>query len=620
MKQLCRWALIACTALGLLTLGACSSMPWSKKDDKVAAKVTAPLRDMYHLKVEAPSDLKSLLTNFLDLARFQNGPESDRITLTELDRLIAGAPAQARSLAETRGYFNSQASARREPAGADGLPKVFVELTSGPQTVVQSVELKTKGHVEEAAQANDPIALDTIAQLREKWPLEPGKAFSQSAWDGAKGDGLAVLRVDGYPAASWASTSAQIDADENSARLYGLADSGPLFHFGDVTVTGLERYQADAVRNLMTFGPGERYSEKALLDSQDRLQRSGLFEGAVVSIEPDPAKADAVPVTAQVRESPLQQATVGVGYADSSGERITLEHTHRRVFGRSFFGSDWIAKNKINLGRDTQSWQGDLTSHPLIGGWHNLVGAGLQSEEAAGTTVKSANLRIGRSVETESMDRLIYLELLHASTDNSASSDTSRAVSGNYHWVWRDLDDKLLPTTGLAATLETALGYAWANNADNGIFSRVRSRVTAFRPIGNTWFGQARLELGQVFAASAVGIPDTLLFRAGGDDSVRGYAYRSLGPTSSGVVVSGRTLMTASGEIARPVSRDLPSVWWALFADAGNAADSWGELKPVFGYGAGVRWRSPVGPLKIDLAYGEALRKFRVHFSVGVAF
>ncbi len=121
------------------------------------------------------------------------------------------------------------------------------------------------------------------------------------------------------------------------------------------------------VRNLTTFKRGERYSEKALLDTQERLQRSGLFEGAVVSIEPDPALAEAVPVTARVREAPLQQATVGIGYADQTGERITLEHTHRRVFNRLFFGTQWIAKNKIELGRVNQSWQGDLSSHPLAG-------------------------------------------------------------------------------------------------------------------------------------------------------------------------------------------------------------------------------------------------------------
>ncbi|MEO8279562.1 MAG: BamA/TamA family outer membrane protein, partial [Ideonella sp.] len=466
----------------------------------------------------------------------------------------------------------------------------------------------------------DREALEQTARFRAKWPLEVGEPFSQSDWDGAKNTALGVLRADGYPAATWANTSARIDADTNRARLYGLADSGPLFTFGDVLITGLERYEPSAVRNLTTFQRGDRYNEKSMLDTQERLQRSGLFEGAVVSIEADTSQADAVPVTVKVREAPLQQATVGIGFADATGERVTLEHTHRRVFGRKFFDTYWVAKNKFELGRDIQSWAGDFSSHPLQGGWRDILGAGLQREDAAGTKVTSQRLRVGRAVETEHIDRLVFVEVQQARTESAALNESNRALSGNYNWIWRDLDNNLLPTIGWAANIESALGYSWSDSAENGAFGRLRARVTGFKPIGKTWFGNFRLELGQVFANSAVGIPDTLLFRAGGDDSVRGYAYRSLGPLVAGVVSSGRVLMTASGEIARPISRDYPALWWALFADAGNAADDWGGVKPVFGYGTGLRWRSPVGPLRVDLAYGEAVRKFRVHLSVGVAF
>jgi translocation and assembly module TamA len=111
-----------------------------------------------------------------------------------------------------------------------------------------------------------------------------------------------------------------------------------------------------------------------------------------------------------------------------------------------------------------------------------------------------------------------------------------------------------------------------------------------------------------------------LLFRAGGDESVRGYAYRTLGPTRDGVLASGRVLFTGSAEIARPFTPRLPSLWWAAFVDAGNAADTWQELDPVLGYGVGLRYRSPVGPLRLDLAYGQEIRKARLHLSVGIAF
>ena len=132
--------------------------------------------------------------------------------------------------------------------------------------------------------------------------------------------------------------------------------------------------------------------------------------------------------------------------------------------------------------------------------------------------------------------------------------------------------------------------------------------------------GRQRVELGQVFARARYAVPDPLLFRAGGDDSVRGYSYRSLGPEVAGLVVSGRVVATGTVEVARPFVERLPDLLGAVFVDAGNAADRWKDLKPVVGVGVGLRYRSPVGPIRIDVAYGEATRSLRLHFSAGVRF
>jgi len=149
---------------------------------------------------------------------------------------------------------------------------------------------------------------------------------------------------------------------------------------------------------------------------------------------------------------------------------------------------------------------------------------------------------------------------------------------------------------------------------------RLYTRLTWYQTLGSAWYGNARLEVGQVLTRNVIGVPDTLLFRAGGDDSVRGYGYRTLGPTVDGVTTGGRNLLTGSVEIARPISAKSPAYWWAAFIDAGNAADRWTDLKPVFGYGLGLRWRSPVGPLRVDVAYGQEERRARLHLSVGIAF
>ena len=170
-------------------------------------------------------------------------------------------------------------------------------------------------------------------------------------------------------------------------------------------------------------------------------------------------------------------------------------------------------------------------------------------------------------------------------------------------------------------TADASVGHTFHTEADSDWFSRATGRLTGYWQMGELWYGQGRIQLGQVFSRPNVSVPFTLLFRAGGDESVRGYAYQSLGPTdSSGTAAGGRVLATGSLELARPFSAQTPSLWGAAFIDAGNATARWNHFQPAIGWGVGLRWRSPVGPLRIDLAYGEQVRRVRLHFSVGITF
>jgi translocation and assembly module TamA len=163
-------------------------------------------------------------------------------------------------------------------------------------------------------------------------------------------------------------------------------------------------------------------------------------------------------------------------------------------------------------------------------------------------------------------------------------------------------------------------GTSGATDVDSGWFARTYGRLTVYRTFGRAWYAQARLELGQVYLGPHMVVPEALKWRAGGDESVRGYAYRSLGPLVDGAVGSGTALFSGSVELAHPFLDSMPALWGAVFLDAGNAADNFGSIRPVYGTGVGVRWRSPVGPLRLDWAHGSATHKGRIHFSVGIAF
>jgi translocation and assembly module TamA len=539
----------------------------------------------------------------------------ESITGAELERLIAAAPAQARSLLETEGYFSARVSVRHEPARGDAPARIALLVEPGPRTSVLVWTLDPRGDLASRLDRDLQRAVDVTADLRRRWPLGVGEPFTQSRWAAAKSETLARLRALGYPAATIEDTRADVDVASATARLTVLVDSGPLYLLGPVRVEGLSRYRESTVRNMVDFAPGDAYTEKRLLDLQERLGRVGLFDGVNVELDADPATARAAPVLVQVRESTLQQATLGAGYSANTGQRVTAEHLHRRPFGL-----DVMVRNKTQLGRDERTWEGSVITHPLARQYRALASAKYTWLDADDLIVTSNQWRLGGTLDTERIERLFFGEYLDDTARSAGRSASASAVTGNYHLVWRDVDSIVLPTQGETANMQAGLGYAFSNAADNGFFGRAYGRFTAYRPVGERWYFTGRIELGHVQAPGTVIVPQTLLFRAGGDESVRGYGYRSLGPSRNGVVVGGRMLGTLSVEMARPVSDALPSVWGAGFIDAGNAADRWSDLRPVVGYGVGVRWRSPVGPLRADLAYGHELRRLRVHVSVGIAF
>ena len=592
-----------------------------------AASATPATSLRLRLVVQAPTELRALLEKNLDLARLQDLPADDAIDDSEWVRLIGAAPAQARELLQTEGYFDAQVAVQRQVESVDGraLQQVLLTVQPGPRTRIASLRVDFQGPLKDRLAAANADALALAAPLSGTAVLQPGQPFRNAAWAELKQQWLARLRGAGYAVASLAQSQADVDVPAQQAALGLLIDSGPLFRAGPLKIEGLQHHDAQTVQNLAGFGIGDALTETRLLDFQDRLQKAGLFESVNVSFDPAAALADASPVRVRLTELPLQQATLGLGISANVGPRATAEHTHRRPFGLAA-----VAHNKLEWGRDNQSWAGDFQSHPGEGFYRNLLGIQIDRLRSTTDVVLSQRLRLGRTQDTPRIERLYFLEWLRstqsdkslaAATGTSTARNAASAISANYHWVFRQLDSVLLPTRGLTLSLQGGAGQARSQGGNTGPFGRVYGRLTGYLPLGQAWYGQARVEAGQIVKASNLTVPDALGFRAGGDESVRGYAFRALAPVGTdGGTVSGRSLLTASIEVARPISASLPSVWGALFIDAGRAVDDWRDFKPALGYGAGVRWRSPIGPLKVDLAWADELRRLRLHFSVGIAF
>ena len=171
------------------------------------------------------------------------------------------------------------------------------------------------------------------------------------------------------------------------------------------------------------------------------------------------------------------------------------------------------------------------------------------------------------------------------------------------------------PAEGIVAQLQLG-GAAKALLSDQN-FLRSYFRYSQGIPLGKDDSLLLRGEVGITAAPSREGIPQDYLFRAGGSNSVRGYAYQSLGVREGSATLGGRYLLTLSAEY----THWLNSAWGlAVFADAGQAGDDRDVFKLAPGYGIGARWKSPAGPLAIDLAWGQREGELRLHFSLAVPF
>jgi translocation and assembly module TamA len=562
----------------------------------------------FNLTIEAPSEVRTVLEQHLELQRYRALPD---LSDSELDRLMVQATQNCRDLIATLGYFAPEIRFDRGAAQTGGTRSLTLHVVLGEPTLISDVAIAFAGPI-----LQDPGAAAQLEQIRDTWPLRAGMRFSQSRWDAAKQQALRQLTTWGYPTGGLADSTADIDADQHRARLGVTLDSGPTHYLGSLVISGLARYDAELVTRLARLKRGSRYLQTDLVAAQQRLADSGFFDSAYVWLNTadDPAAA---PVMVELGEAKLQKLVLGAGVSTDAGPRLSLEHTHHKVPGLG-----WRAVSKIALDRETQTIGTELTARPDPDNWRWVVSGQVQNEHAGSTDLTSQRLRLGRSQRESLTDRSIYAQYDRANTTSSTGilPVITHALSANYAVTLRNFDSIPFPSSGWGLGLEVGGGVTLG--AQTEPYGRVLTRGLLYVPVGAGRIA-ARAEVGAVLAKEGIALPSTQLFLTGGDTTVRGYTYRDIGAVrANGEVSPGRYMTNGSLEWQNPITVNGSSVDWesAVFVDAGAVGDEPSELRAHYGVGAGVRWKSPIGPLQIDLAYGLEVRRLRLHMNVGFTF
>jgi len=555
------------------------------------------------VEVEAPDELKPLLVQYLEAARATRlGEALDEV---ELERLRSVSTETARELLATEGYFSPQIDSTMTRVENDWVLRYVV--TPGPRTRVRTLEIDFAGALADAGEMGARLR----ARAERNFTLQPPMPFRQADWTAAKVAVLGPLLTVRYPAAQLTASEARIAPAAQAADLKLTVDSGPAFFYGQPAISGNQRYAESIIRNLSPLKPGQPYRQQDLLDYQAALESSGYFAQAAVRIEPDPALAAAVPIQVEVVERPEKLFSVGVGISTDTGARVSASWMHRNILERALrLKLDARVETERQTGAAELAWPHDAK------GYENSLGLILKQEDIEGQKTRGTVLAAKRTRTRGQFETTLSLQYQTEEQEiGDVVSANNQALTANYAWTQRTIGRAFYPRRGYVLTLQGG-GAAEALLSDTS-FIRLYGRHTHYFRAGDKGRLILRGELGSVLAQTRDGIPTNFLFRAGGDNSVRGYAYQSLGRTLEGGVASVRYLATGSVEY----NYFFEGNWgMAVFADAGDAADSPGTLSPAFGYGVGARYRSPVGPINLDLAYGEATDEFRLHFSLGVSF
>jgi translocation and assembly module TamA len=556
----------------------------------------APVR--YQLRVEAPREVRELLAGRLPLERWQDDAQMSEALLL---RLMAEAEAEVREAVATRGYFSARVATRLDRAAEPWT--VVLEVDPGAPARVSEVDIAYSGPA-----ASDPDAPPLLQRIRREWRLRPGERFTQEGWNDAKRSAARALAAWRYPAAHIGRSQARIDPKAGEARLAVDIDSGPAFRFGEVEVRGTDRYPDDLVARLSPAEPGALYERDTLDLYERRLLATGYFVSAQAAVPAEPESAARAPVRVAVVEGRSQHFETGLSFNTDVGPRLEARYRNLDVFDTAH-----RLRSEVQLDQRIRQGRLDLDAPPRRGGRWN--GAFVQARDTIIQNEENVELSggVAHNWGLGGPPSSIFVSgHLEEQRISGQLADNRHAVFFGYRTQWRDTDSWELPRRG--SIFDLSIGGAPGALASRG-FTRATGRALLFFPVGRHDL-LLRGEAGVVVADTRQGIPSSFLFRTGGDQTVRGYAFESLGVRLDNVVLGGRYLAVGSAEYTHWVGES-----WGIagFVDAGDAWDE-GKFDPAVGAGLGARFRTPVGPVRGDLAYGFAERQWRLHFSVGFVF
>lgn len=520
-----------------------------------------------------------------------------------LERFGRQAEEKVRAALEPFGYYNARVTPSLDTVG-EGRYRLRVKVEPGKPVRLTEVKVAVLG----PGAREEPLR-----ELAAAFPLHKGDVLLQQRYEEAKGELKSRAQELGYLDAEFSVHEIRISKSASTARIELNLETGEQYRFDGARFEGAPDYPERFLRRHLAFKPGEVFSAARLGETQLNFTNSERFKEIIVTPEKEAARQLQVPVLVQLKPAPRRRLRPGIGYGTDTGARFTLRYRDLNIFHRGhefnviLYLSERLqgvaAGYTIPSSRDVKSSTG--------------VQLNLQREDVTTYVSRLAAVELNRN-RSFGAGQLgtAYVRVQQEDFTVGTEESSSRLVLPGLRFSENRYDNLIRPTRGWRYALDLR-GTHQLLGSDTGLIQLI-AEGSYLQPLPWRLSLYTRARGGMTFLTDPLSdLPASLRFFAGGDQSVRGYSYQSLGPRdATGRVVGGRHLLVGSIELERALFEK-----WGVsaFYDAGNASNSLRDVRLFLGAGIGAHYYTPLGGLNLYLArqIGVDNPAFHIHFTVG---
>ncbi|SEP14514.1 autotransporter secretion outer membrane protein TamA [Pseudomonas sp. NFACC39-1] len=515
-------------------------------------------------------------------------------------RFSRGAEEQARKAAQALGYYQPQIDSEVEGGKT---PRLILTIDPGEPVHLRNVTVRIDG----------PAASLKAFRVPDNAALKPGAVLNHGRYEDAKRMIQNQASRYGFFSGRFVSQKLLVDPQAGVADIELVYDSGPRYALGLVHFEGDTPLDEDLLQRMVPFKAGEAYDSELIAELNQALQSSGYFEGVRVDAAPTAATDNVIPVAVKLDTRKPRTMGLGLGFSTDVGPRAKANWTRHWVNpqGHSYGWEAEVSAPRQNVGL----WY-DVPLDPPLTDKMRYAG-GYQYEELSGTDSLSKLLTVGpewHSKLPSGWQRVVSLKWQREEYRLGDDSGLSTLLMPGVSYSYLRSDNRIDPRNGYRIQFDTKVAKEGLGSDNNLLYgtAMVKGLTTVF----DKHRLLARAQVGGSATNGYKSIPPSLRFFAGGDQSVRGYDYQSLSPENSeGDRIGGRYMVAGSLEYQYSIAQK-----WRLatFVDQGNSFNSLELPSLKTGVGVGVRWVSPVGPIRLDLAHAlDDDGGIRLHFSMG---